>query len=604
MSLSDPHLCEPLLAGMVPGSGLLFGLMLIAAIGGGYAARFVHIPRVVGFLVGGLGLRLVLQWTLGITEGSLDDEALQAAALPLEAIKDLALGLILFSIGHVFERKHLRTVGAKVLRISVTEIAFVIAGIFLACFLVGTLTAGDVAVGDQAVFALLLALAGIATAPAATLFVLREFDAKGRITDTILTLTGINNLVCIVLFYGAFLLMVWLGVISTTGLLEGNVWVALLETTLGSVVLGLLCGGLISVAHGKLPLAESLLIFFALFIVLGAGEKWLLQHAGVSFNFLLTSLVIGAVFVNVAIDAQKLETSLRTVGSPIFAAFFVMAGYNLHLDNLLNLGWIGGAYVVGRLAGKMLGARLGLRWAGMTFPAGCHLGSSLFCQAAVVIGLADFVARSWDHPLAGQFATVILGSVVVFELIGPVLIKRCVVQGGEVKAVSLLRREGPLAGSTSLLRLTVESVLRVLGIRSVPRVGETEDICVKHIMRTNVHFLHARDRLNDVLHFVERSKHDSFIVVDEQRNFVGTIRFRDMRDMVYEPALLDLLTAVDLADPDAAIVHTDMTLDDLLDIFRSENLGLIPVTDQPGSRKIVGVVEERDLLAALHRSGT
>ncbi|MHC4092915.1 MAG: hypothetical protein ACYSVY_22015, partial [Planctomycetota bacterium] len=99
----------PALLGVIPGSGLLFGLMLLAAIVGGFVARSVHVPRVVGFLVGGVVLRAILYALLDPVGG--DSAALATAAQPLEAINDLALGMILFAIGGVFERSRLRATG-------------------------------------------------------------------------------------------------------------------------------------------------------------------------------------------------------------------------------------------------------------------------------------------------------------------------------------------------------------------------------------------------------------------------------------------------------------------------------------------------------------
>lgn len=586
---------------MIPGPGLLFGLMLLAAIVGGYAARSVHIPRVVGFLLGGVALNLLLAWLFG-TGGNVEaKQALIVAGDPLHVIKDLALGLILFTIGGVFERSRFRSVVRRVLKISVLEMSLVLLFVFVGCGIISLITQSEQGIAANMILAVLLGTAAIATAPAATLFVLQEYDAKGPITDTILGLTGVNNIVCIVLFYSMFLVLTSLGLMTTTGALAEHLWLALAATTLGSVVCGILFGTLISILHAKLPLAETLLVFFALFILMGAGEKWLLEHnQGLSFNFLLTALVMGGVFTNVAIDSQKLETALRTFGSPIFAGFFVMAGYELHLTEMGSMGWLGAGYVLFRLLGKKIGGVLGVRRAGGPQRADGRLGEALLCQAAVVIGLASFVSQYWDSPLAAQFSTVILGSVVVFEFIGPLLVKRCVVQGGEVKAATLLTRVGSRSGVGSLVRLTLESLLRVVGVG--PKRGEADDASmqVRHIMRTNVQFIPASANLDEVLHFIERSTYSHFPVVAEEGGFAGVIHFSDVRDVIYDPMLRDLVTAVDLTDSDSRTVPPDMSLQDLLDVFSHENVGVLPVAEDADRKRVVGVVEQRDLLRALH----
>jgi CBS domain-containing protein len=582
------------------GPGLLFGLMLLAALIGGHIARSIHVPRVIGFLLGGVALRAVLYNLLASGQGGdVATDILVAAARPLEAIKDLALGLILFMIGGVFERSRLKATSRRVLRIGSLEILLTASVVFVGCLLGALLIQPLLSVKSNLALALLLGVAGIATAPAATLFVLQEYESKGPITETILGLTGLNNIVCIVAFHAAFLMLAACGVIEAKGFLPHHASLSLLVTVLGSFLLGILCGFLVSVCHGKLPLAETLLIFFALFIVLGAGEKWLLDRYGLSYNFLLTSLVLGGVFANVAIDGDKLLNSLRTIGSLIFAGFFVMAGYELRLGDLIRMGGLGGIYVLARFLGKSLGCHLGLRWARAPERTNGRLGDAMLCQAAVVIGLASFVERNWASPeLATQFSTVILGSVVVFELIGPILVKHRVVQGGEVKAVTLLSRS--TAERDSIFRVTLRSLLRLFGIGSAAPTLRPDPMSVRHVMRTNVQFIPASSNLDDVLHFIERSTHSHFPVVGEDGAFVGMIHFSDIRDVLYDPNLRDLITAMDLADPQSPTVPPNMALNELFEVFTIHNVAVLPVTQEGDAGRVIGIVEQRDLLRALH----
>lgn len=587
--------------GMVPGTGLLFGLMLLAAIVGGYAARMVHMPRVVGYLLGGVALQFILRSAIASGEqAALGLETLKAAAVPLKAIQDLALGLILFTIGNVFERQRIRATGPRVLRIGLLEMALVASLVFVGCLLVSWLTDSGHAMIDLVVLSALLAAAGIATAPAATLFVLQEYDAKGPITDTILGLTGLNNLVCIVVFYVCFFLFAAFGAVETSGIVGQHPWIAMGLSTIGSVLLGLVLGTLISMIHARVPLAESLLIFFALFVILGAGEEWLLTHWGMSYNFLLTALVTGGIFSNVAVNSQKLVTSLQTAGGPIFAGFFVIAGYKLHIQELTHMGWLGGAYVVTRAAGKTIGGRLGVRWAQAPRRTDGKLGTTLLCQAAVVIGLASFVSASWQHELAHRFTVVVLGSVVVFELIGPFLVKRRVVQGGEVKAITLLARGSAASEGPDTARLTLRSLLRLFGLTRSAQTADSAAMQVQHIMRTNVQFIHASDSIDDVLHFIEGSTYNHFTVVDDDSVFVGVIHFSDVREVMYDPATRGLVTAVDLVGPGSVVVPMEMPLEELLKVFTEQNVGVLPVVESAQDRHIVGVVEQRDLLRALH----
>lgn len=586
----------------VPGCGLLFGLMLAVAICGGYVAHLLHVPRVVGYLFAGAALNHLLHWLLDLEPGA---AALNEAAKPLQAVKDLGLGLILFSIGSVFEARHVKSVGRRIFKISLCE-----SGLTFVLVFVGTTAAGIAAGGGESTsvvlcFALLLAFASIATAPAATLFVLREYDAKGPVTDAILSLTGVNNVVCIMAFHTCFLLLAAAGALGNVAISTGGVWGNLAMTTLGSLVLGTALGFILSLIHAKLPNAETGLILIATLIVLGAGEGWLLAHHSLSYNFLLTALCTGATFVNIAIDPDRLAQSLRTLGQPVLVGFFVIAGYQLHLGDLSDMRWIGGAYILSRLAGKVLGARLGTRWTRQTQTARPFLGAALLCQAAVVIGLADFVQTHWQHEWAERFVTVVLGSVVVFEVCGPLLTKWVVVSSGEVKAVTLLRRAGSsAAGGASIVALTWDALLRTLGLGRAARHAGHLPLEVRHIMRTNIKCIPADADLNEVLHFVERSRYNHFPVLDENENLIGVMHFSDIRGIIYDRSLARLMTAVDLANPDTHPLPADMPLHEALHVFQEGDVGSLPVVEGPGSRTVVGIVEQRDLLRALHLSRT
>ena len=590
---------------VLPSGGFLLGLLLLAGLVGAYVARLVRVPKVLGFIAAGLALKGALVWYAGVRIGAEEAaRAAEAAALPLRPVTHLALGMILFSIGSVFEARQMRAVARQAWRIGLCEAGLtallVLIGSAIAAFLAGTATVGEVSV-----FVLLLATAAIATAPAATLLVLQEYQAKGPMADTTLTLVGFNNILSIVLFHTLFVVLAAAGVVTSSNACGRAPWLDLMMITAGSVVLGCLVGLVISLLHIKLAVSETLLVFLALMIGLGAGRDWLANpaHLNLSYSFLLTCLAAGATFANVAVDPERLGELLAIIGVPIFAAFFVLAGYSLHLEQLLTLGWIGGAYVVFRVLGKTLGGWLGARWVG--HPENIHttIGLGLLCQAGVAIGLAEFLRDHWDSPLAGQFYAVILGSVALFELIGPLALKRMAVTSGEVKAITLLRRPGPVrAEGLSAARLVIDSVLRLF--RHAHRRARTtgQPLRVRDIMRTNIRFLRPEADLDEVLHFVETSPLNHFPVVGSDNQLTGVIDYGDVRDIIYDPLLGGLVTALDLANPDSPTIGGDASVADLLELFRSTDLGCVPVVEAAGSRKVVGLVEQRDLLRALHLS--
>jgi len=370
------------------------------------------------------------------------------------------------------------------------------------------------------------------------------------------------------------------------------------------------------VLHAKLPLSEFFLMFFAVLLGLGAGEAYLTIHLHLSFNFLLTCLFMGAVFANVTVDQESLHAHLRTMGAPIFAGFFVLAGYELHISDLGTLGWLGATYVVLRAGGKYIAGYLGTRHVASGDELRSYIGLGLMCQAGVAIGLADYLHSTWGsitdggfvpHPLAAEFKTVILGSVVVFEIFGPLLLKGVVVRSGEVKALTLLRRTRTISAEAegeSILALTWHALLRTVGLGGA--AGRTSDTAlqVRHIMRSNVKFIRAAASLDDVLHFVESSRYNHFPVVDDDGVLIGVIHFADLREIIYDPTLRDLVTAVDLASQDTPPVAIDLSLNDLLAVFEKADVSSLPVVKSDDSQVVVGLVEQHDLLHVLGRSNS
>jgi CBS-domain-containing membrane protein len=290
---------------------------------------------------------------------------------------------------------------------------------------------------------------------------------------------------------------------------------------------------------------------------------------------------------------------LRVVSQPVLVGFFAIAGFKLNLKDLADMQFIGGAYVVFRLLGKLLGAGLGVRWSRMN-ELRENLGQSMLAQATIAIGLADFVAAHWKSDSADRFGMILLGSVVIFEVIGPLLTKRVAKHAGEVKALTLLRRHAAVPGTTSTLATTWEALLRAVGIGSMPKRAGKGLLLVRHVMRANVKSIPADADFTELLHHVEESRFNHFPVVDNDGNLVGVIHFADLRGLIYDPILSKLITAVDVADQASQAAAADLPLEEVLTLFQQGDFGSLPVIESAQSRKVVGIVEQRDVLRAVH----
>lgn len=594
---------------------LLAALMLLAAIVGGYGGALLRVPRVVGFLMGGV----VLHYVLVFLEAGRLDAALpgqfQSAVGHLHSVRTVALGLIMFAIGNVFEAKHVHTVGPRLVRLSVMKLICVLGLVGGGCTALALLTQG-LGLGGAVALGLLLAVAAVATAPAATLLVLREYEAKGSNSDAILTMTAINNVVCIVLFHVIFILLSWSGLIESSYSTGRWLWLDLLITAVGSIALGVAVGFALSVIYIRLTIADFMLLFLAVLVVLGVFRDMLSEHWHLSYSFLLTALFIGSTFANITPDQEPFHNALRTFSAPIFALFFVLAGFELHIGDLLHVGWIGVAYIVLRSVGKGVGGLLGMRWLG-THEYTPLLGLGMLCQAGVAIGLAAFVATTWGqvadgrfvpHPAAEAFQTIILGAVVIFELFGPIALKQVAVRAGEVKGVTLLRRRRtPGHADEPVLHQAWEALVRTFSSSERKPKCPVQGVLAKDIMRSNVKLLPAAARFDEVLHFAEASRYNHFPVAGEGGEYVGLIHYADLRHILYAPEMRQLITATDLARTDSPTVTRDTPLRQILDTFHDSDLGSIAVLEPGPSRRVVGMIEQRDVLLAVradqHRSG-
>ena len=566
---------------------LLLAIFFSGALISTQLVQLVHIPRVVGYLAIGIASRYVFLW-LG------NDVLLQETTwFAFQEIISFGLCLILFSIGVEFDTTQIRYLRGHIWKLSLAETIAVIVLVFLA-----TWTAGRF---GNVVAAIFLAIGAIATAPGATLMVLRQYKSKGPLTDHILAMTALNNMVSIVLFYAAF------GILSATGLIHsermehGLIWGILLGTAI-SAGLGFLLGLLLSVLNSFLNRSEMILSFLAILLAISALSRPL------GASMLIVSMFMGFAFANFSIQPHAFRRDVAALSMPLLVLFFVLAGFKLDLNHLVHLGWIGVAYVLARTIGKIGGAAGGIRWIGSGYHVPETLGTALLCQAGVVIGLGTYLCDHWGTAVGGVWQpspeaqgvnTVILAAVTVFELTGPVLTKYATVQAGEVKAISLLERR---AGNLHEVLTVLSRLSGILMPRSrrlammTDRTHTTGDL-----MRTNVETLNQSSGMVEVLRFVERSRLNQFYVLDPERRFVGRIDFQDLRNLMYNPMLAKVVNALDMANTNTPIVLVDQTLNSVFELFQCHNVDSLPVVNDAHERKFLGVIEQRDVLRALHR---
>jgi len=400
---------------------LSVGLILMAALLAGHLAQLARVPEVTGYLL------------VGVLIGpSALDLISHENITTLGFLSDVALGLILFNIGSIFEASNFRQVGAGVVRVTLWEATLAFA---LVCLVL-------VFSGMALPLALLLAVVAMETAPATTLMVLNEYDAEGPMTNRLLALVALNNMYVLVMF----------GVV-TAGLTlfdsSGQGWLVsgyravhgLLWTTVGSVALGALLGLLMDFWATRAKESGEAMILSIGAVLIGVGaSRWL------GLSPLISTLALGATVANASHQGGRLLRALGRADPPLYAAFFVLAGAELVPASVLGLGLIGVGYTVARTVGKVAGARIGLRGQEVSDDIRRHLGYCLISSSSLAVGLTIQIRSAF--PAYGATITgIVLAAVVIFEVIGPLLTRRALFATGEAKTLPspLLKADSELS---------------------------------------------------------------------------------------------------------------------------------------------------------------
>jgi CBS domain-containing protein len=223
-------------------------------------------------------------------------------------------------------------------------------------------------------------------------------------------------------------------------------------------------------------------------------------------------------------------------------------------------------------------------------------------QAGVAIGLATQLAHHW--PVGGKLLeTIVLGSVVVFELVGPLAVRHGLVRSGEVPILALLQKKAPV-GALEGMHDIVHHFRSSLGVPIGHRLEDPGDILVQHIMRQNVETVLHSTPYYALLKHIAHSRYDRFPVVDDSNRFIGVIDYTEIRNLLFEPALVPLVVAGDLTISAQYCLHPAQPLREALEILQlHRNISYFPVVDPDDQQKLVGILSQNDVLAAFRRLG-
>lgn len=395
----------------------VIGLLIAVSFLGSKAFQRVGIPQVVGFIVIGVVLGPSL---LNIVPPELSEE--------LIFISEIALGLIGFDMGSHLLFGELRKLGRSIVFILLLE-AF---GAF------ALVTAGVYVITQSWHTALIFGAVSSATAPAATVDVLAEYDAKGPLTTTLLAVVGLDDALSLLLFSIIAALTECLMAQSGVPPLLSVLGLPLVEIG-GSVVLGFAMGMLLDFIMCRMKRRHDAMAISIGFVFVCVG---LSQALG--FSLILTTMVMGTATVNrCAEHGRHIRFTIEQAGPVIYVLFFTLVGARFQIALLPTMGLLGIAYVLLRSTGKFVGAWLGGTLGGARPAVRNNLGLGLLSQAGVAIGLA---LASYDRfciygeageALGSMVLSVITATTFLVQIIGPIGVKLAISRAGEIGRAKL-----------------------------------------------------------------------------------------------------------------------------------------------------------------------
>lgn len=411
------------------------GLMMTRAL------KKLHLPDVTAYLVAGVLIGPCLLGALKVPGlGFNSYEQLDG----LSVISDLALGFIAFSIGNEFRLEQLKETGRQAFIVGIAQAVVTTIVVDLALLVVHFIMPQAMTIPAV----LTLGATAAATAPAATLMVVRQYKAKGPLTDLLLPIVALDDAVGLILFAVSF------GVAKALSSGAVDVYTIIINPSLeifASLLLGAVAGLGLSHIEKFFHSNTNRLAMTIGFVFLTVALSMLsipIGPATLGFSSLLVCMMLGTVFCNLCPLSQEIMDNSDRWTAPLLVLFFVISGSELELGVFSQLSSvvIGLVYIIFRSLGKYIGARESAKYAGCEEKVVQNLGITLLPQAGVALGMC--VTASTLPGDGTMIRNVVLFAVLVYQLIGPSMTKWALTRAGDIRPKSqevLERRERKLA---------------------------------------------------------------------------------------------------------------------------------------------------------------
>ena len=389
--------------------------------------KMLKLPAVTGYLVGGVLIGPYCLGKLGINGiGFINMEQVHN----LKVLSEIALGFIAFSIGNEFRVSQLRKTGKQALVIGIVQAIAATLVVDVGLYLLHLI------LGDKLPISAVITLGAIATAtaPAATLMVVHQYKAKGKLTDILLPVVAIDDAVGLVIFAVCF------GIAKVIASGTYNLAAILLEPILEivvSIVIGAIGGTLLTLAEKHFKSRSkrmSVVVTSVIISVAISMMKFQIGELTVTISSLLLCMMLGTTFCNESefdFSNNLMERTDRWA-TPLVILFFVISGAELELSVFTNITIviIGIAFIVTRSIGKYFGAYFSAKATKCDTNVIKYLGITLLPQAGVALGMSIKAQELGET--GNLIKNIVLFAVLIYELVGPYLTKQCLVKSGDI----------------------------------------------------------------------------------------------------------------------------------------------------------------------------
>lgn len=383
---------------------MILGITLIVGILFGKLMNKFNVPAVAGYIIAGL---LLGTSGLNIVTGSTIEQ--------LSFVSDFALGIIAFNIGSELKVSVLKKLGKAIFIIAACEAL----GAFILVGGITFLLTKDISI------ALILGAVSSATAPAATVMVLKEYNARGPLTSTLLGVVAVDDAICLMIYAVASSIAKVFIKHETATMYKVLVHpvMEIAFSILAGALLGIVLTYLIKISKKETELLPF--VIGTIILLVGIADKFHLSP-------LLCTMSLGIIVANISSNSRRAFLTTENFSPPIITAFFTLAGARLDISLLPHIGILGVAYLVFRVIGKISGAYLGGIISDAPSVVKNYIGFGLLSQVGVAVGLAIVVNKEFAGSELGSLViTILLATTIITEIIGPLATKNAIIKAKE-----------------------------------------------------------------------------------------------------------------------------------------------------------------------------